>query len=629
MTKRVDILCGGMATQGLHAADATIYMDVQGPGRNVKLRIEDITRAMVSNIPDVLLDLLEIAAYVYCADQRLLRGSDRLADYGANWHRKLNFTIPLRRPELWESRMVKEPLAATLGFLSDDAYSFSFVKAARPLAEKALYFPQLIEGAFQPDEVALFSGGIDSFAGAVDDLVRNRKNLALAGHHSANKVVNVQKELIQDLKQAGLNRQIFYIPVNVTNTNVNAREYTQRTRSFLFACLGLVVARIFGKDSFTFYENGVLSINLPIAHDVQGARATRTTHPKVLRGFEALFSAVLDREITIRTPFQWLTKKEVVNKIAESGFSYLLSKTVSCTRPRQWTTSMRHCGACSQCIDRRFAILAAGLEEHDPGEHYMTDLLTGARDAGDGLRMAIAYIKFFRTLAATPKNRFVADYTQLASALPHFPALSAAAAKDRIYDLYQRHAADVLAVIAEGTKRHMDALVHGELPETALLSLCFTRSQVEIAPAKDYDRQVKEFMDRLSPLPFEFAVDEGAQRILFRGGFFLEGKSYDLVEALLENFRAGKKTATDIAYIPASDLALKLSFADASLRQQVTRLRKLVTDRLAVDLGIPLGANGFIENKERAGYRLSPFLREVSLGDLETIAADPVTGRSG
>ena len=57
-----------------------IALDVRGKDRNVNLRIADISRSMVSNIPDLLLDLLEIAAYVYCADQHASRGSAKLTD---------------------------------------------------------------------------------------------------------------------------------------------------------------------------------------------------------------------------------------------------------------------------------------------------------------------------------------------------------------------------------------------------------------------------------------------------------------------------------------------------------------------------------------------------------------------
>ena len=146
------------------------------------------------------------------------------------------------------------------------------------------------------------------------------------------------------------------------------------------------------------------SLNLPIAKDVLGARATRTTHPKVIRGFEDLFSAVLERDIAIRTPFQWLTKKEVTRKIVGHGFGHLLGTTSSCTRPRTRSIHKRHCGACSQCIDRRFGILAAGLGDLDPAERYELDLLLGDRSLDRDVRMAVAYVKFFQTFASSSKT---------------------------------------------------------------------------------------------------------------------------------------------------------------------------------------------------------------------------------
>ena len=66
----------------------------------------------------------------------------------------------------------------------------------------------------------------------------------------------------------GRAHQIFYIPVNITNAGIEARDNSQRTRSFLFACLALAVARMFDRDRFVVYENGVVSINLPITRDV-------------------------------------------------------------------------------------------------------------------------------------------------------------------------------------------------------------------------------------------------------------------------------------------------------------------------------------------------------------------------
>ena len=43
-------------------------LDLHGPRANVKLSISDIARKLLVNIPDQLVDLLEIATYVYAAD---------------------------------------------------------------------------------------------------------------------------------------------------------------------------------------------------------------------------------------------------------------------------------------------------------------------------------------------------------------------------------------------------------------------------------------------------------------------------------------------------------------------------------------------------------------------------------
>lgn len=244
------IVCGGATYPGGTEDEEVIQLDVQGVSKNVNLRIEDLNKALLSNIPDVLLDLLEVAAYVYCADQRISRGSEKLTDHGRQWRRSLHFTIPLRQPDLWASDAVSTALCDTLGFLSDDAYAFDFVKATKPLAERSLYFPNLVDGTFVPDDIALFSGGVDSFAGAVEDVIGNGKKMVLVGHHSATKVFSVQKELIDGFQKMGAGRNIFYVSVNVTNTGAGATEYTQRTRSFLFASLALVVSRMFGKDEF-------------------------------------------------------------------------------------------------------------------------------------------------------------------------------------------------------------------------------------------------------------------------------------------------------------------------------------------------------------------------------------------
>lgn len=592
-----------------------IIMNVHGPSTNVKLRIDYISRAMLINLPDLLLDLLEVASYVYCADQRVGRGSEMLSNYGENWRRSLHFRIPVREIEVWQTQEVQESLSRTLGFLSDDSYVFEFRKAKTPTRPKSPYFENLIESTSEHDEVALFSGGVDSFAGAVNDIVTLGKSLTLVGHYSSSKVRQVQDDLVDELKRRGFERKLSYIPVWVSNENESAREYTQRTRSFLFACLGVVVAQLSGKNAFTFYENGIVSINPPLAGDVVGGRATRTTHPRVLRGLEEFFSLILERGIEINTPLQWMTKSEVTDLIRTAGVSDMLAKTVSCTRPRKWETARKHCGLCSQCIDRRFGVLAAGMEEFDPAENYKCDLFLGDRSEGDDLRMALSYVRFFKSVRAMSRERFVVDLPEVVAALTHFPGLSTEEASFRLHDLFDRQARSVETVVAAALSQESRAITRGEVPPASLLATCTSRRVVVVEPPSNYDVEMKAAIDRLGPAVLDFALDEAAGLVLFHGGYQLKGASFRLVAALIEEFRRSKKLRRDVPFVPADQLADRLNITEQSMRQQLARFRKEL-EPLAVGLGIPLDQNSLLETKERAGYRLNPACREIAAGDI-------------
>src|SRR5262249_18069370 len=142
-----------------------------------------------------------------------------------------------------------------------------------------------------------------------------------------------------------------------------------------------------------FFENGVVSLNLPPVAQVVGARATRTTHPQALAGFRTVLSEAFRRPFRVENPFCWLTKTDVIGRITANGCGDLLRHTRSCTRGREMTKLHPHCGQCSQCLDRRFAVMAAGQCDNDPAEAYKVDLFTGERPPGPDREMAIAFVR--------------------------------------------------------------------------------------------------------------------------------------------------------------------------------------------------------------------------------------------
>ncbi len=523
--KTFNFICGGADVPNEFEGGEIRHLDVQGQGKNVQLNIDDISKTMRGQINDIHLDLVEVAAYVYCADQQTKRGTEQLGHMGNQWRRRMNFVIPVRCYEVWSSEEVTTSLEETLGFLSEHVYRFIFVEATTPIKETAPHFSFTDEN-MTPDEIALFSGGVDSLAGAVEDVIGNGKKMALVGHHSSPKVFSLQKKLVREFRERGIGRQAFFIPVKVTNSKAPAKEYTQRTRSFLFAALAVVVARIYGKSRFTFYENGVISLNLPLSKDAMGARSTRTTHPRVIRGFEEFFSAVLDEEIKIDTPLQWLTKTEVTLKLKEYGFEDLLSMSSSCTRPYRWTKEANHCGLCSQCIDRRFAVIAAGLGNSDPASSYKVDLLLGDRSQDKEIAMAADYVRLAQKIKSIPERQFASTFPEVFSAADHFVELSSGEAIKRIYDLFRRHADAVLSVINHGFDEHRAEMLDGRLPSGCLLSLCFNRSKIEPVEIPDLQPQLNAFIDRLEEARCDFVFDGEGEKVIFKGGVELRGANF-------------------------------------------------------------------------------------------------------
>jgi 7-cyano-7-deazaguanine synthase in queuosine biosynthesis len=442
-------------------------LDLQGAKPNVFLQISDLSEAMARNVPDILTDLLDVAVYVFAADQGTRRGGPR--DTGEKWRRRFRFHIPVRLPEVWSRTPVMEALTDVLSFLSEDTFEFVFTKLEQPPPVQ-LYFDHL--GAdFRVDEVMLFSGGLDSLAGAIQEAVIDGRSVALVSHDSASKRKPRIEALAKDVAERAGATTVRHIPVWATKSEEVGGEYTQRTRSFLYAALATTVSAMMGKDRIRFYENGVTSMNVPIAAQVVGSRATRTTHPQSIRGFGRFFSALLERPFVVESPFVWKTKTDVIRVIKESGHGPLAAHTVSCSRTFDMTKAHTHCGRCSQCIDRRFATLAAGLtDEEDPPEMYKADLLIGERPMGETRAMAESFLQRASKLRTVHELDFFAEYPEATRSIRHVGLESEEAAR-RIVALHKRHGEDVFAALAEGHKRHAGAFQDGKLPDSCLLVL--------------------------------------------------------------------------------------------------------------------------------------------------------------
>jgi hypothetical protein len=456
------ILCGDVATGSLpFGGHEPVVLHLWGGQGNIKLQVNDIQSHLLQEIPSPFHDLIEIATYVYCGDQAVTRGGAGVDDFGSNWRRRLFFRIPVRNPDLWNDSQLQEQLIETLSFLSEDEYHFEFHKLrSEPPRQQHLDF-----GVVAPQEVVLFSGGLDSLGG-------DQRQIVLVNHRPTQKMARRYRKLKELLAQHAAHPPV-HIPVVINKAKVLGREYTQRTRSFLYAALGATVAQMFGLSRLRFYENGIVSFNLPVSAQVVGAKATRTTHPQVINGFAKLLSLISGKPFVVESPFLWKTKADVLKVISDSGCAEMIKFATSCTHTWDRTTLKTHCGMCSQCIDRRFAVLASGLEEHDPAEAYDVDLLVGdvsEQKKSEARMMLTAYVETANDVADMSALDFFGRYGEVFRAVKHLDG-SAESTALKMFELHQRHARYVTKVVDDAIASNRSAIRKRRLPDSCLLRL--------------------------------------------------------------------------------------------------------------------------------------------------------------
>src|SRR5260370_41905375 len=115
------VLCGGARRT---AADTTLKLALSGARQNIKLKLEDVGRKLIKKVPDLLADLVEIATYVYCADQATSRGGAAQRGMGRDLHHDFRFVIPVRNPDHWSQGSGFDQLSETLWFLSEQRSKF-------------------------------------------------------------------------------------------------------------------------------------------------------------------------------------------------------------------------------------------------------------------------------------------------------------------------------------------------------------------------------------------------------------------------------------------------------------------------------------------------------------------------
>jgi 7-cyano-7-deazaguanine synthase in queuosine biosynthesis len=310
----------------------------------------------------------------YCADRRASRPP--------TWTRSLRLDVPVRDVTRWGP--IIAPLTAGLSFLSGDDWR---------LTTRQGTWPQQVVGASgEPvDAVCLFSGGLDSFTGALD-LLAEGKRVCLVSHYEGGPAPAVQLRLARRLRQRfGAQkvalRTLFLRPAPAASGQARPlpRARESSTRSLLFLAAGLTVAAGYGSDVPLYIpENGFIGINVPLTSARSGSFSTRTTHPYVMSAVER---CAFELGITnpIRNPFRLMTKGEIIVACRDQdALRRWGPQTLSCAHPEASRYASRpqgNCGYCFPCLIRRSAFHHVGFD--NPAEYSYDALLEDSELTGD------------------------------------------------------------------------------------------------------------------------------------------------------------------------------------------------------------------------------------------------------
>lgn len=449
--------------------DHEIQICQSGASRNLRLEVENISHWLLKNLKPICHDLLEIATFVYYADNSVPRGTDKDL-YTDNWVRNFHFIIPVRELQIWQKPEILTTLIEMLSYLTEDKYSFTFVNRERTPEQLILKdFSKNLPPAPEADCVALFSGGMDSLSGIID-LYENKKKPILISHQSRPTLAALQKKLAGEIRNRCEAWAFPHLGVTINRMSNEAKENSQRSRSFLYLALGSIIAHERGFSELSIYENGITSFNLPRSGQTTGTQATRSTHPKAVDYFKTLASILFNTNFKINTPFIWKTRTDVLDVLKRNNVQDLLLLSSSCAHSRR-TLIYPHCGTCSQCVDRRFSVISGGLDSDDELNGYEKNIFIDDLDEGEERIQAINTVKFSLLIRRFECiDSFLEHFGEAFDAIDHLPGTSDQVLKS-IYDLHLKFATEIDEAMKSQFNQNWPRFFEGSLPENSLLAV--------------------------------------------------------------------------------------------------------------------------------------------------------------
>lgn len=357
---------------------------------NIKTDVENLWRMFSQkNLSEIAEDLLLIGIAVFSVDKKFARKKQEDA-----WTRSLKLNIPVLRLEKWLA--AKQDLEETLSFLSGDKWIINFYQTEERLRGDKVNTKYNVKESAAYDCVSLFSGGVDSFCGALS-LAEEGKNPLFVGFKEYPLLLQRQMSLFKSIKGNYTQQSMDFVQFNVSprrplnmSSDKLIGESTSRSRSFLFICGAVAVASIIGEEVPVYIpENGFIGVNVPLTQSRSGSCSTRTTHPYFIESVNSLLKNIgLNHEV--RNFYSTKSKGEIVyehknNKVFKESYKETLSCSHPCQSRYDRIKPPLNCGYCYPCLIRRASFVVNGFTDNHYNEKYLLDLnFLEANNKADG-----------------------------------------------------------------------------------------------------------------------------------------------------------------------------------------------------------------------------------------------------
>lgn len=358
-------------------------------------------------------DVFLIGCFVYGIDILLPRKIFSVD----GWSREIEVEFPVESPNLFNKG--RGELEQLLYFLTGDYWQISFIQRNEiPLFRNTKkVYPDNYRKSHK--RISLFSGGLDSLIGVIDQLARSKDRMVLVSHYDATfkGAKSDQEKIDKILYKKYSHYHLLQTRVDLagydTNGNRINNETTLRSRSFLFLCQAVFVAHsIENGIEILIPENGTISLNHPLTPSRRSSCSTRTAHPHYLTKVSNFISK-LGLNHLVKNDYEMKTKGEMLENCEDKEILKATYKeSCSCAKRgtrkdiRDISSGTNHCGICMPCIYRRVALHRIGSDDEIVG----TDIFNPKKYPLEKLPDVPAFLDYMReplTIEDVEKNLLI------------------------------------------------------------------------------------------------------------------------------------------------------------------------------------------------------------------------------